>query len=227
VTIRVLLVDDQALVRAGFRMILDAESEIQVVGEATDGRDAIDQARALRPDVVLMDIRMPELDGLEATRRILAAVDGDGGPKILMLTTFDLDEYVYEALRAGASGFLLKDTPPEQLVAAIHVIAEGDALLSPAVTKRVIGEFVRGGGPKPEAQFPRLEDLTAREHEVLKLIARGLSNAEIAKELFVSETTVKTHVARILMKLGLRDRVQAVVLAYEAGVVSPGDAPAG
>jgi DNA-binding NarL/FixJ family response regulator len=224
--IRVLLVDDQALVRAGFRMILDAEAEIQVVGEATDGREAIDQARALRPDVVLMDIRMPELDGLEATRRILAAVDGDGGPKILMLTTFDLDEYVYEALRAGASGFLLKDTPPEQLVAAIHVIAEGDALLSPAVTKRVIGEFVRGGGPKPEAQFPRLEDLTVREHEVLKLIARGLSNAEIAKELFVSETTVKTHVARILMKLGLRDRVQAVVLAYEAGVVSPGEAPA-
>ena len=224
--IRVLLVDDQALVRAGFRMILDAETEIQVVGEATDGRDAIDQARALRPDVVLMDIRMPELDGLEATRRILAAVDGDGGPKILMLTTFDLDEYVYEALRAGASGFLLKDTPPEQLVAAIHVIAEGDALLSPAVTKRVIGEFVRGGGPKPEAQFPRLEDLTAREQEVLKLIARGLSNAEIAKELFVSETTVKTHVARILMKLGLRDRVQAVVLAYEAGVVSPGETPA-
>jgi DNA-binding NarL/FixJ family response regulator len=225
--IRVLLVDDQALVRAGFRMILDAETEIHVVGEATDGRDAIEQARALRPDVVLMDIRMPELDGLEATRRILAAVDGDGGPKILMLTTFDLDEYVYEALRAGASGFLLKDTPPEQLVAAIHVIAEGDALLSPAVTKRVIGEFVRGGGPKPEAQFPRLEDLTAREHEVLKLIARGLSNAEIAKELFVSETTVKTHVARILMKLGLRDRVQAVVLAYEAGVVSPGETPAG
>ena len=225
--IRVLLVDDQALVRAGFRMILDAEPEIEVVGEAADGRDAIDQVRSLRPDVVLMDIRMPELDGLEATRRILAAVDGDGGPKILMLTTFDLDEYVYEALRAGASGFLLKDTPPEQLVAAIHVIAEGDALLSPAVTKRVIGEFVRGGGPKPEAQFPRLEDLTAREHEVLKLIARGLSNAEIAKELFVSETTVKTHVARILMKLGLRDRVQAVVLAYEAGVVSPGESPAG
>jgi DNA-binding NarL/FixJ family response regulator len=224
--IRVLLVDDQALVRAGFRMILDAETEIQVVGEATDGREAIDQARALRPDVVLMDIRMPELDGLEATRRILAAVDGDGGPKILMLTTFDLDEYVYEALRAGASGFLLKDTPPEQLVAAIHVIAEGDALLSPAVTKRVIGEFVRGGGRKPEAQFPRLEDLTAREQEVLRLIARGLSNAEIAKELFVSETTVKTHVARILMKLGLRDRVQAVVLAYEAGVVSPGETPA-
>jgi DNA-binding NarL/FixJ family response regulator len=174
-----------------------------------------------------MDIRMPELDGLEATRRILASANDHGGPKILMLTTFDLDEYVYEALRAGASGFLLKDTPPEQLVAAIHVIAEGDALLSPAVTKRVIGEFVRGGGPKPEAQFPRLDDLTTREHEVLKLIARGLSNAEIAKELFVSETTVKTHVARILMKLGLRDRVQAVVLAYEAGVVSPGETAAG
>src|SRR3954447_5498867 len=198
---------------------------MEVVGEASDGREAIDQVRSLRPDVVLMDIRMPELDGLEAARRILGS-DGDGGPKILMLTTFDLDEYVYEALRAGASGFLLKDTPPEQLVAAIHVIAEGDALLSPAVTKRVIGEFVRGGGPKPEAQFPRLEDLTAREQEVLRLIARGLSNAEIAKELFVSETTVKTHVARILMKLGLRDRVQAVVLAYEAGVVSPGETPA-
>jgi DNA-binding NarL/FixJ family response regulator len=223
--IRILLVDDQALVRAGFRMILDAETDVEVVGEATDGRDAIDQARALRPDVVLMDIRMPELDGLEATRRILANSDGDG-PKILMLTTFDLDEYVYEALRAGASGFLLKDTPPEQLVAAIHVVAEGDALLSPSVTKRVISEFVRGAGPKPEAQFPRLDELTARELEVLKLIARGLSNAEIAKELFVSETTVKTHVARILMKLSLRDRVQAVVLAYEAGVVSPGETPA-
>ena len=223
--IRILLVDDQALVRAGFRMILDAETDVEVVGEATDGRDAIDQARALRPDVVLMDIRMPELDGLEATRRILANSDGDG-PKILMLTTFDLDEYVYEALRAGASGFLLKDTPPEQLVAAIHVVAEGDALLSPSVTKRVISEFVRGAGPKPEAQFPRLDELTARELEVRKLIARGLSNAEIAKELFVSETTVKTHVARILMKLSLRDRVQAVVLAYEAGVVSPGETPA-
>jgi len=222
--IRILLVDDQALVRAGFRMILDAETDVEVVGEAADGRDAIEQARTLRPDVVLMDIRMPELDGLEATRRILANVDGDG-PKILMLTTFDLDEYVYEALRAGASGFLLKDTPPEQLVAAIHVVAEGDALLSPSVTKRVISEFVRGAGPKPEAQFPRLDELTAREQEVLKLIARGLSNAEIAKELFVSETTVKTHVARILMKLNLRDRVQAVVLAYEAGVVSPGETP--
>ena len=221
--IRILLVDDQALVRAGFRMILDAEEDVEVVGEAVDGRDAIEQVRTLRPDVVLMDIRMPELDGLEATRRILAGYDGENAPRILMLTTFDLDEYVYEALRAGASGFLLKDTPPEQLVSAIHVIAEGDSLLSPSVTKRVISEFVRGTGPKPEAQFPRLDDLTARELEVLKAIARGLSNAEIAKELFVSETTVKTHVARILMKLNLRDRVQAVVLAYEAGVVAPGE----
>ena len=221
--IRVLLVDDQALVRAGFRMILDAEPEMEVVGEAGDGREAIDQARLLRPEVVLMDIRMPELDGLEATRRILDGAEGADAPRVLMLTTFDLDEYVYEALRAGASGFLLKDTPPEQLVAAIHVVAQGDSLLSPSITRRVISEFVKGTGPKPQAQFPRLEDLTARELEVLMLIARGLSNAEIAKSLFVSETTVKTHVARILMKLGLRDRVQAVVLAYEAGVVTPGD----
>jgi DNA-binding NarL/FixJ family response regulator len=220
--IRVLLVDDQALVRAGFRMILDAEENIDVVGEATDGREAVDQVRALRPDVVLMDIRMPELDGLEASRQIIAG-QGDSAPRILMLTTFDLDEYVYEALRAGASGFLLKDTPPEQLVAAIHVVAEGEALLAPSVTRRVISEFVKGTGPRPDAQFPRLADLTARELEVLKAIARGLSNAEIARELFVSETTVKTHVARILMKLGLRDRVQVVVLAYEAGVVQPGE----
>ena len=219
--IRILLADDQALVRAGFRMILDAEAGMEVVGEAADGREAVERARALHPDVILMDIRMPELDGLEATRRIL---DGDDDrPRVLMLTTFDLDEYVYEALRAGASGFLLKDTPPEQLVAAIEVVAGGDALLSPSVTRRVIAEFVKSAGPKPEAQFPRLRDLTARELEVLTLIARGLSNAEIARTLFVSETTVKTHVARILMKLGLRDRVQAVVLAYEAGVVSPGD----
>jgi len=223
--IRVLLVDDQALVRAGFRMILDAEPDIDVVGEASDGREAIDQVHLLRPDVVLMDIRMPELDGLEATRRVMAE-PGDDTPKVLMLTTFDLDEYVYEALRAGASGFLLKDTPPEQLVSAIEVVAQGEALLSPSITRRVISEFVKGTGPKPEAQFPRLDDLTARELEVLKSIARGLSNAEIARELFVSETTVKTHVARILMKLGLRDRVQAVVLAYEAGVVQPGDHPA-
>ena len=221
--IRILLVDDQALVRAGFRMILDAEPEMEVVGEASDGSEAVDQVVALSPDVVLMDIRMPELDGLEATRRILSGSANGDAPKILMLTTFDLDEYVYEALRAGASGFLLKDTPPEQLVGAIHVIANGEALLSPAVTRRVISEFVKGTGPKPQAQFPRLKELTARELEVLKLIARGFSNAEIAKELFVSETTVKTHVARILMKLQLRDRVQAVVLAYESGVVQPGD----
>jgi DNA-binding NarL/FixJ family response regulator len=220
--IRVLLVDDQALVRAGFRMILDAEPDMEVIGEASDGREGVDQARALRPDVVLMDIRMPELDGLEATRRILASNDGDGGPKILMLTTFDLDEYVYEALRAGASGFLLKDTPPEQLVSAIHVIAEGDALLSPSITKRVISEFVRGVGPKPASQFPRLEELTARELEVLRLVARGLSNAEISSQLVVSEHTTKTHVASILQKLGLRNRVQAVVLAYESGVVRVG-----
>jgi DNA-binding NarL/FixJ family response regulator len=221
--IRILLVDDQALVRAGFRMILDAEPEMEVVGEAADGREAIDQVRLLQPDVVLMDIRMPELDGLEAARRILSGPEEENTAKILMLTTFDHDEYVYEALRAGASGFLLKDTPPEQLVGAIHVIAQGEALLSPSITRRVISEFVKGNGPKPQAQFPRLKDLTARELEVLMSIARGLSNAEIATALFVSETTVKTHVARILMKLGLRDRVQAVVLAYEAGVVSPGD----
>jgi DNA-binding NarL/FixJ family response regulator len=221
--IRILLVDDQALVRAGFRMILDAEPDIEVVGEASDGREAVDHVRQLRPDVVLMDIRMPELDGLEAARQILAGAPEDEVPKILMLTTFDLDEYVYEALRAGASGFLLKDTPPEQLVSAIHLIAQGDALLSPSITRRVISEFVKGTGPKPQAHFPRLQDLTARELEVMKAIARGLSNAEIAKALFVSETTVKTHVARILMKLGLRDRVQAVVLAYEAGVVQPGE----
>jgi DNA-binding NarL/FixJ family response regulator len=221
--IRILLVDDQALVRAGFRMILDAEADIEVVGEASDGREAVDRVRQLRPDVVLMDIRMPELDGLEAARQILAGAPEDEAPKILMLTTFDLDEYVYDALRAGASGFLLKDTPPEQLVSAIHVIAQGEALLSPSITRRVISEFVKGTGPKPQAHFPRLQDLTVRELEVMKAIARGLSNAEIAKALFVSETTVKTHVARILMKLGLRDRVQAVVLAYEAGVVQPGE----
>jgi DNA-binding NarL/FixJ family response regulator len=221
--IRILLVDDQALVRAGFRMILDAEPGMEVVGEASDGRAAIEQVSRLHPDVVLMDIRMPELDGLEATRRILDDTIEGVTPKVLMLTTFDLDEYVYDALRAGASGFLLKDTPPEQLVGAIHVIAQGDALLSPSVTRRVISEFVKGSGPKTKVQFPQLRDLTARELEVMKLIARGLSNAEIAKELFVSETTVKTHGARVLMKLQLRDRVQVVVLAYEAGVVQPGE----
>ncbi len=215
----VLIVDDQALVRAGFRMILGAESGIDVVGEATNGLEAIEAVRQLRPEVVLMDIRMPELDGLEATRRLLA--DGAQPTRILILTTFDLDEYVYEALRAGASGFLLKDTPPEQLVTAIEVIAAGDALLAPAVTRRMIEEFVRRPTPNPDPP-PGLEELTPRELEVLKLMARGLSNAEIATELYLGETTVKTHVARVLGKLNLRDRVQAVVLAYESGLVQPG-----
>jgi DNA-binding NarL/FixJ family response regulator len=220
VSCRVLIVDDQALVRAGFRMILDAEPDIEVVGEAGDGADGLDQARLLKPDVVLMDIRMPELDGIEATRRLLAG-GAATGTRVLILTTFDLDEYVYEGLRAGASGFLLKDTPPEQLVAAIKVVAAGEALLAPSVTRRMIEEFVRRPAPRPAAASG-LDDLTAREMEVLALLARGLSNAEIAAEFVVSETTVKTHVAHVLMKLGLRDRVQAVVLAYECGVVQPG-----
>ena len=219
-TCRVLIVDDQALVRAGFRMILDAEADIEVVGEAGDGAKGLAEARRLRPDVVLMDIRMPELDGIEATRRLLA--DGHSAhSRVLILTTFDLDEYVYEGLRAGASGFLLKDTPPEQLVAAIHIVAAGEALLAPSVTRRVIEEFVRRPSPHPPAAAG-IDELTAREMEVLTLMARGLSNAEIAADLVVSETTVKTHVARVLMKLHLRDRVQAVVLAYESGLVQPG-----
>jgi DNA-binding NarL/FixJ family response regulator/class 3 adenylate cyclase len=219
--VRVLIVDDQALVRTGFRMILEAEPDLEVVGEAADGREAVDQARSLVPDVVLMDVRMPEIDGIEATRRLL---DGEAGPtRVVMLTTFDMDEYVYEALRAGASGFLLKDVPPEQLVAGIRAVASGDALLAPSVTRRVIEEFVRRPPDSVRETPPRLADLTARELEVLRLIARGLSNAEIAAELFVSETTVKTHVAHVLMKLGLRDRVQAVVLAYESGLVQPGE----
>ncbi len=215
---RVLIVDDQALVRAGFRMILEAERDMDVVGEAADGTEALTEARRLKPDVVLMDVRMPELDGIEAARRLLA---GDGGPRIVMLTTFDMDEYVYEALRAGASGFLLKDVPPEQLAAGIRVVAQGDALLAPSITRRLIQEFAAAS---PAAATPPkgLDELTARELEVFKLIARGLSNAEIAAELIVSETTVKTHVARVLMKLGLRDRVQAVVFAYESGVSVPG-----
>jgi DNA-binding NarL/FixJ family response regulator len=220
--ISVLLVDDQDLVRLGLRALLENEGGFTVAGEAADGLAAVEVASRTRPDVVLMDIRMPGIDGLEATRRIIANPDL-AETKVIVLTTFERDEYVFDALRLGASGFLLKDTPPEQLVSAIHVIAEGDALLSPSITKRVISEFVRGAGPKPANQFPRLDELTARELEVLKLIARGLSNAEIAKELFVSETTVKTHVARVLMKLGLRDRVQGVVLAYESGLVEPGE----
>ena len=218
-SIQVLIVDDQALVRAGFRMILESEPEIEIVGEAEDGLQAVEASRELRPDVVLMDIRMPNLDGLEATRRIL---DTPGeAPRILMLTTFDLDEYVYEALRAGASGFLLKDAPPEQLVNAIHVVASGEALLAPSITKRVIEEYARRP-PARDGLPPELAELTAREIDVLRLLARGCSNAEIAQELFLGETTVKTHVARILQKLRLRDRVQAVVVAYESGLIQPG-----
>jgi DNA-binding NarL/FixJ family response regulator len=217
----VLIVDDQALVRAGFRMILEAEEDIEVVGEAADGREAVTEARRLRPDVVLMDVRMPDVDGIEATRRLLAE-DGSA-VKVVMLTTFDMDEYVYDALRAGASGFLLKDVPPEQLVDGIRAVAKGDALLAPSVTRRVIEEFVRRPPASVRTLTPKLEELTARELEVLKLIARGLSNAEIATELFVSETTVKTHVAHVLMKLGLRDRVQVVVASDESGLVEPGE----
>jgi DNA-binding NarL/FixJ family response regulator/class 3 adenylate cyclase len=220
--VRVLIVDDQALVRTGFRMILDAEEDMDVVGEAADGKEAIGEASRLNPDVVLMDVRMPELDGIEATRRLLA--DGGVDSKVVMLTTFDMDEYVYEALRAGASGFLLKDAPPEQLVEGIRAVCSGDALLAPSVTRRVIEEFVRRPPEAVRAPPPEIEELTPRECEVLKLIARGLSNAEIAKSLVVSETTVKTHVAHVLMKMGLRDRVQAVVMAYESGLVQPGEA---
>jgi DNA-binding NarL/FixJ family response regulator len=218
--IRVLIVDDQSLVRAGFRMILEAEQGVEIVGEAADGAEAVEAARSLEPDVILMDVRMPNVDGLEATRRLLEG--RDEGPRVLILTTFDLDEYVYEALRAGASGFLLKDTPPEQLVDAIRVVASGEALLAPAITRRVIEEFVRRPPDSVRRSDPALEELTARELEMLTYVARGLSNAEIAKAAFVSETTVKTHVAHILMKLHLRDRVQAVVFAYENGVVAPG-----
>ncbi|HEY7283503.1 MAG TPA: response regulator transcription factor [Actinomycetota bacterium] len=221
-TLGVLIADDQALMRAGFRMILEAEPDMEVVGEAADGRAAVAAARDLKPDVVLMDVRMPEMDGIEATRRLL---DGaGGGTRVVMLTTFDMDEYVYEALRAGASGFLLKDVPPEQLLAGIRAVAAGDSLLAPSVTRRLIQEFVRR--PPEALRAPPLlaDELTAREAEVLRMIARGLSNAEIARELFVSETTVKTHVAHVLAKLGVRDRVQAVVFAYESGVVQPGDA---
>ena len=211
-TIRVLVVDDQAMVRAGFRLLLSGEEDIEVVAEAKDGLEAVDKATRLRPTVVLMDIRMPRLDGLEATRRILAA---DDRARILILTTFDLDEYVYEALRAGASGFVLKDDPPEQLLAAIRTVAAGDALLSPAVTKRVIKQFTRIPRPAPPKEFG---ELTGREQEILRLIANGLSNVEIGHQLYISETTVKTHVTHILQKLGLRDRVQAVVLAYQTGL---------
>jgi DNA-binding NarL/FixJ family response regulator len=219
-SIRILIADDQSLVRTGFRMILDAEPDLDVVGEAVDGREAVDKAKAAKPDVILMDIRMPELDGIEATRRIIADA-GEEAPKILMLTTFDLNEYVYEALRAGASGFLLKDVPAEQLADGVRVVAAGEALLAPSVTRRLLAEFAQVR-PRDAAPPPGFEELTPRELEVFSLIARGLSNAEVAQELIVSETTVKTHVARVLMKLGLRDRIQAVVLAYESGIIQPG-----
>ena len=210
--IRVLVVDDQSMVRAGFRMLLSDEPDIDVVGEASNGLEAVDLAARLRPTVVLMDIRMPELDGLEAMRRILAA---DGTARVLILTTFDLDEYVYEALSAGASGFVLKDDPPEQLLAAIRTVAGGEALLSPAITKRVIRQFTR----IPHQAVPQeVAELTERELDVFRLIARGLSNAEIGSELYIGDTTVKTHITHILQKLGLRDRVQAVVLAHKTGL---------
>jgi RNA polymerase sigma factor (sigma-70 family) len=218
VTLRVLIADDQTLVRAGFRKILEADAEIEVVGEAADGLEAVEAARALAPDVVLMDIRMPRLDGLEATRQLVD--QGNDGPRVLVLTTFGLDEYVYDALRAGASGFLLKDVPPEQLLAGVHVVARGDALLDPAITRSVIEEFAAKPAVRRELAA-RLDELTPREREVFSLVARGLSNAEIARELVVSEGTVKSHVAHVLLKLGLRDRVQSVIYAYESGVVQP------
>jgi DNA-binding NarL/FixJ family response regulator len=224
VSVRVLIADDQSLVRSGLRMVFHPHDDIEVVGEAANGEQAIVGARRLRPDVVLMDIRMPELDGIAATRKI-AAGDADHPARILILTTFDLDEYVYDALAAGASGFLLKDVPAKELVDAIRVVARGDALLAPAVTKRLIEDFSRARPVR--ADVAGYDELTAREREVLELIARGLSNSEIAEELVLGETTVKTHVARVLMKLGLRDRVQAVVLAYESGVVTPGQQPHG
>ena len=211
-TIRVLVVDDQSMVRAGFRLLLADEPDIEVVAEASNGREAVAHAARLHPDVILMDIRMPELDGLEATRRILAT---DTDARVLVLTTFDLDDYVFEALRAGASGFVLKDDPPEQLLAAVRTVAAGEALLSPAVTRRVISHFTHA---RHQAPPPGMAELTSRELEVFELLTRGLSNAEIGGELFISDTTVKTHVTRLLQKLGLRDRAQAIVLAYQTGL---------
>ncbi|OHV39348.1 MULTISPECIES: response regulator [Pseudofrankia] len=215
-TIRVLVADDQSMIRAGFRMLLAREPDIEVVAEASNGREAVRLAARCDPTVILMDIRMPELDGLHATQQILAA---NGSARVLILTTFDLDEYVYEALRSGASGFVLKDDPPEQLIAAIRTVATGDALLSPTVTRRVISQFVRIPRPTPP---PELTDLTSRERDVFRLIALGRSNAEIGRELFIGEGTVKTHVTHVLQKLNLRDRVQVVVLAYQTGLVTPG-----
>ena len=217
---RVLLADDQALVRSGFRLILELENDMDVVGEAANGREALRLIRELEPDVVVMDIRMPEIDGIEATRRMQTA---GSATRVLILTTFDLNEYVYEAMCAGASGFLLKDVPSDQLVTGIRTVAAGDALLAPALTRRMIEHFV--SRPPPDAVAPRgLDQLTERETEVLTLLARGLSNTEIATALFLGEATIKTHVSRILQKLNLRDRVQAVVVAYESGLVQPGEA---
>ncbi len=215
---RVLIADDQGLVRAGFRKLLESEPGIKVVGEASNGLEALDLASRFTTDVVLMDIRMPNLDGLEATRRLLAM---DKRTRVIILTTFDLDEYVFEAIAAGASGFLLKDSPPDQLIAAIHVVANGEALLAPSITRRLIEEFARR--PTPRSKASEFSELTARELDVLKLLARGLSNAEIAAELVLGEATVKTHVGNLLTKLRLRDRVQAVVLAHESGLVQPGE----
>jgi DNA-binding NarL/FixJ family response regulator len=217
-SVGILIADDQTLVRAGLRMIVEAAEDLRVVAEARDGIEAVEASRRTRPAIVLMDIRMPRMDGLEATRQIIAG--SEHPPRILMLTTFDLDEYVFDALHAGASGFLLKDAPPEQLVGGIRIVAQGDSLLAPSITRRLIESFVRDG--KPAQKPPELDELTTRELEILGLVARGLSNAEIAEQLVVSVTTVKTHVARVLSKLGLRDRVQAVVLAYETGIVQPG-----
>ena len=216
---RVLIADDQALIRVGVRKILDAEPEITVVGEAADGDDAVAETRRLRPDIVLMDIRMPALDGIEATRRIVRNLPAT---RVLILTTFGLDNYVYDALRAGASGFMLKDAPPEEIAAAVRIVASGEALLAPAVTRSVIEEFARHSPAPPPTPSPALEELTRREQEVLDLLARGLSNPEICDRLVISEATAKTHVARILQKLDLRDRVQAVIYAYETGLVAPG-----
>ena len=218
-TISVLIADDQALVRGGLRKIIESEADMRVVAEAEDGLDAIDAAARSKPDVAIVDIRMPRLDGIEATRRIVSKA-GES-VRVLILTTFGLDEYVYEALRAGASGFLLKDAPPEELVEAVRVVSTGAALLAPAVTRSVIEEFARRA-PRQDVDSPRLAELTARERDVLKLLTQGRSNAEIADDLVVSDATVKTHVAHVLMKLGVRDRVQAVIFAYEAGLVHPG-----
>ena len=217
-TIRVLIADDQELVRTGFRAILNAEPDLEVVGGARDGNEVIQAARTLRPQIVLMDIRMPNLDGIQATGRITA---GDGSPRVLILTTFDLDEYVYDALRAGASGFLLKDAAADDLLQAIRVIAAGEALLAPSITRRLIEDYTRR--PAPRSQPDALASLTTRELEVMRLLARGMPNTDIARELFLGDATVKTHIARIFTKLNLHDRAQAVVLAYETGLVQPGD----